>query len=109
MPKKSKKATANTSPKIKSYIAPQQPSTETLVKLNTLVESHPSQREYLSTREFNKTFAADKKEVDQFLAYAKEKSWDVDYDKKTRELQISILNASEFVKENTETQTGSDA
>ena len=100
MPKKSKKAAKPAPLKIKSYIAPQQQSPETLNKLRDLTEKHPSQREYLSTREFNKAFAADKKEADAFLELAKENNWGVEYDKKFRELKVAIPNASEFVENN---------
>lgn len=81
---------------VRSYIAPKQQTPETLSKVHELTHQHPSEREYLSTRDYNKAFAADQAEVNHFIQFAEEKSWEVNYDKKTREVTITIPNPDDF-------------
>jgi subtilase family serine protease len=112
MAKKSSEVSDHTTLTIKSYLSPKNQSPETQSKLQELIHQHPSEREYLSTKDFNKAFAVDKKEINEFIEFAEEKSWEVSYDKKTRELQITIANADDFEGSNMhcvrETSKGGD-
>ena len=112
MATKSSDVSDNKALTIRSYLSPKQQTPETHSKLQELIHKHPSERQYLSTKEFNKAFSVDKKVIEEYIEFAEEKSWEVSYDKKTRELQITIPAPDDFEGSNMhcvrETSKGGD-
>lgn len=84
----------NTTPgdvlEIKVYIPNKDISEKQQEKLNDILSKHPRDRKYLSHTMHSRVFAPNKEEADAIIAHAKAENWDVDYDKKAREITIKI-------------------
>jgi subtilase family serine protease len=75
---------------IKVYVPNKDIDEKQQKKLNDILQKHPRDRKYLSHTLHTKIFAPHKEAGDAILAHARSKNWEVDYDKKAREITIKI-------------------
>ncbi len=62
------------------------------------INKHPKDRKYLSNSTHSKIFAPSKDKADEIIEHAKANNWEVDYDKKAREITIRI-NSDDIANE----------